>query len=924
VALAGALDHTRAAAMRGRIAAIALQAALLTVGLGSAPALAVGRVAGVKVAAAVNAAVKQAPSAPPLTTRLGFGTGLGVEEETASTGVGQGEPLAGNGLKSPLCEDAAEADLPAGAARDCELNGFEAAEAPSGDYAFDVHIDTGVAHPAGYLYVAFQELAQFGWTSLVTVVHGLVVLLDWCFTLDLLNGRAMGGVGRTLRATRAAFTDPWLAAMLAIASVMALYHGLIQRRVAQTIGEALLMLGMMAAGLLVIVDPVGTLGALGAWAEEAGLGTLGAVTAGTPSHPERALAEADRFVFATAIDGPWCYLEFADVGWCEAGLEPRLRSAGLAIAKRERAQIGCSSEVPEPVAKGLSEETRTELGIRLCAAKGSAQAKALERGAELLRDAKTNGDLFLALPANGQARNSINERWSLYRLLCGGGAEPCKGPTAAQAEARTKGGTGTRIVGLVFIGFGLLGMIMALGFIALRLLYAAVVSLICLLLTPAAVLAPALGEGGRGAFRAWATHLLGSVVSKLVFSLLLGAVLESERALSSVRVGWLTQWVLISAMWWIGFLNRHKVLGFARGEGTGARRPQSLAARARQAFDTPRTVLRHAGRARRWLARPGPDVERRQGLASAGRAQAAELADAQVARSLERELGEAQVLMGAAPELRAGISDGRTRLERLQAERAKAQAKATAAREARVAAAGDRSPVSPPERDRAVAAFAAEERSQRKRGASLQGRIEALRAKVSSEQGALTDVRRAVEDGKRSQRATGTPYTREQAERRARLLDAQAALPYAERDYAAIAGVAGYGRGGFEALDGPGQRAARLAIDRELAMRRELGGAAAGMVAGASGANGRRERRKARKDLERSLDERMRSEGHARPNTSGLAHRPAFARRLEAGRPAGATDERARRDGQEPRSPVMDDAREVAAKRKRQLGFGRP
>ncbi|HTR72785.1 MAG TPA: hypothetical protein VMG80_04240, partial [Solirubrobacteraceae bacterium] len=414
MAAAGALDYTRAGAMRARrVAALALRAALLTVGLGVALALNAGQAAGARAPSASPAvrkaravgkapAVKRAPSAPPLATGPGFGTGQGAEEGTASTIAGEGEPLAGNGLKSPLCEDAAEADLPASAARDCKLNGFEAAEAPSGDYAFDVHIDSGVAHPAGYLYVAFQEMAQFGWTSLVTVVHGLIVLLDWCFTLDLLNSQAMGGVGRALRATQAAFTDPWLAAMLAIASVIALYRGLIQRRVAQTIGEAALMLAMMAAGLLVIVDPLGTLGALGAWAGQAGLGTLGAVTAGTPSHPERTLAEADRFVFGTAIEGPWCYLEFADVGWCEAGVEPRLRNAGLGVAKRERAEIGCSSEVPEAVASGLSEETRTELGIRLCAAKGSAQAKALERGAELLRNARTNGGLFLALPANGQ------------------------------------------------------------------------------------------------------------------------------------------------------------------------------------------------------------------------------------------------------------------------------------------------------------------------------------------------------------------------------------------------------------------------------------------------------------------------------------------------------------------------------------------
>ena len=67
-------------------------------------------------------------------------------------------------------------------------------------------------------------------------------------------------------------------------------------------------------------------------------------------------------------------------------------------------------------------------------------------------------------------------------------------------------------------------MLLLLGFIALRLLAAAIFSLLYLLLAPAMVLAPAFGETGRAVFRRWAAQLLGAVVSKLVFSFLLGVV----------------------------------------------------------------------------------------------------------------------------------------------------------------------------------------------------------------------------------------------------------------------------------------------------------------------------------------------------------------------------------------------------------------
>lgn len=795
---------------------------------------------------------RPAPRAPPLEAGTGLGAGVSPAEEAASSSPSSGgEPLAGNGLSSPLCRDGAEADLTASAASDCRTSGFEAARAPSGDYAFDVHIDTGVTQPTNDAAAIFQNLTQFGWASLVAVVHGLIVMLDWCFTLDLLDSAAMSGLASALRATQATFTQPWLAVMLAIASVLALYNGLIRRRVAETLGEAALMLAMMAGGLWVIANPTGTIGALGAWANEASLGTLGAVMAGTPAHPARTLAESNQRVFNAAIDGPWCYLEFGDVGWCAnpARLDPRLRAAALRIAARG------GSDAPG-------------------------------RSAELLRSAQTNGELFLALPANGPARNSINLEGSLYNVLCGGSERPCTGPTAAQAEFRTESGTGARVIGMAFIALGLLGMLLVLGFIALRLLAAALISLICLLLTPAAVLAPTLGESGRAAFRTWAVRLLGAVTSKLVFSFLLGAVLETERALASVRLGWWTQWVLISALWWMGFLHRHKALGFAHGERD--RQHHSLARRAREALDTPRSVLRHAGQLRHALARPAPDPQRRRRLARAGGERARELADAQAGRTLEREQREARALSGMGPHTQTRLSGMRAQLARIQGARARATAT------------GDT-----------------------RRAARLGARERLLAAAIAREEDVLARARRTVAGADSAKRRTGQSHTREQREARARFLDAQAALPAAgradaggrRRDYAALAGLAGYGREQYARLDPRERRQARAQIDRELALRRELGAAAADVAATAGrGAPRRRDRRTARRELDHTLGERLRAQGHRPPSPlTGNA-------RLEAWKREGATGAQAER----PSSPVLDDAREVAAGRKRQLGRDRP
>ncbi len=503
--------------------------------------------------AAARAEPARAPSGPALSSP---GGGLAVtSEEPASGSAEAGDPLVSNGLGSPLCRGRVdESALSSTARRNCATSGFVASAAPTGNYGLDVHIDTGVLGLSqGGLMTALQDLLVTPlWMALVWVVHAVCVMLEWCFTLNLLDSRMSGQLGRSLRQMQQALTEPWIPVVLSVAGMLVLYDGLVRRRVADTLGQVLMMTAMMVAGLWAIADPGGTVGSLGSWANEASLGTLAAAAQGTPSGAPVALGQSMQVVFSAAVEVPWCYLEFGNVGWCREGgrTEPRLRAAGLKIASQELSEAGCSSGTADS-----------------CPARLGAKGQGLVHSAQLLREADTNGAIFLALPADGPERNSINDEGSLLRTICeSSDATDCRGPAAAEAEFRTGGQTWSRMGGLLLILCGALGMVLLLGFIALRLLSAAIFSLLYLLIAPGMVLAPALGEGGRAIFRRWAGHLLASVVSKLLFSFLLGVVLAVLAILASLRsLGWWTQWLLMSAFWWGAYLRRHQALGVAQG-----------------------------------------------------------------------------------------------------------------------------------------------------------------------------------------------------------------------------------------------------------------------------------------------------------------------------------------------------------------------
>ena len=825
-------------------------------------------------------------------------------------------------MNSPLCRDAA-GELAGAAARNCQASGFEGAQAPTGDYGMDVHISTGLANLGigNDVSAIVQELLQIWWAAMVAVVRGVIVVLDWCYTLDLLNSPAMSGVARGLRETQATFTEPWMAIALAIAAVAALYHGLIRRRVAQTLGEALVMVAMMAGGLWVIVNPTGTIGALGAWANEASLGTLAAVRAGSAEHPYRTLGESDRELFGAAIDAPWCFVEFGNVSWCEAPVQPRLRKAALKLAAQAKAggEGGAGGGVKSLPRKALEGSLKLIEGAMGASEEPEALHVSLQSAA-LLRSASTNGALFLALPANGPARNSLGDSQSLYYVLCGGSEEPCQGPTAGEADFRTSSGTWSRGIGLTLVAFGVLGMLLLLGYIAWRLLYAAFMSLIYLLLTPVAVLAPTLGENGRAAFRTWAMRLLAAVTSKLIYSLLLGAVLMVQHALSDIHMfGWLTQWLLLSSLWWIVYLRRNRLFEFAtggtRGGAAGAQQ-RSVLRRVSDVLESRKGVSATRW-ARRRLSKPAPSVDRLRTLAQAGRERAQDIGGEQVQRMLEHDYEEAHEIVREAPEIEARIAANSARLKEMEGEHAAARGRADEAKHAEKMALTDRKVALSQRKDNA-APFRAEAESQQRHAAELHGEMGHLQKEIARDRGSLDNARQTAQDGDRVKERTGGLFTLVQAEARERLLDAQAALPPKERDYARLATLTKYGRRQYEAMDEDGQRDVQLEVDRELATRRGAAVAAREISAGEEGSLNLREQRDLNRRFDGTLEQAVKAEGHDLP--AELRPQP---KRSRADAPRHRGSGGGGSGGAASKSSVMRDLHEAQARHKRQLGSGR-
>lgn len=429
------------------------------------------------------------------------------------------DPSRDLGATSPSCRYA----LGPQDRRACRASGSIAEPHPLSSYGIDVRVGFSVTDPGKSFMGALQSLGAGIWMALLYGVKGVLLLLEWAFSLDLTN-EAMPQVRRTLNQLhQQAFGDWWLLLAISTAGLWGIWRGLVQRRTSETLTGLAATVGLMVGCLVLISNPDDTVGRAAQATNDAGMAVLAAGTGKPASNPRAALAAGMRQVFESAVRDPWCALEFGSVEFCDV---------------------------------------RTGDSVR-----------------------PTNAELWLAYPAQGWERGRLQKLMkkddggihidplaSIKGVLNIGGdrklpddIEGLVKKAPERASIQEAGGTFPRLGLLVIVLIGLSGAIALYGYLGVKLILAAALSLVLLLIAPPMLLAPALGDSGRATFLAWIKRLLGAIAAKLVFAVFLTVVLAASRVFTSLDVGWFGNWILLSAFWWGIFIKRHEIIGFVAG-----------------------------------------------------------------------------------------------------------------------------------------------------------------------------------------------------------------------------------------------------------------------------------------------------------------------------------------------------------------------
>ena len=494
-----------------------------------------------------HGAAPPAPAAPPPIPTA-------QQQPAADANAGYADPFSSLGAKSPFCGRSVGPT----AGRNCRASGSIAHPYPLSSYGIDSQVSMSITNLGDYVFGALQDTAAFLWYALVFVIKGVLLMLEWAFSLDLLN-RAMTAVRHALDTLHSRVLGrPWFLAAIAVAGLWGIWRGLVQRRTAETLGGLAATVALMVLALVLISDPAGTVGHASKLADDASLEIVSAATQGDVARPEQGFAHDLGSLFDTTVLKPWAALEFGDTRWALAAAKP-------------------GSDV-------------TNADVWLSFPAGSAQRTALyklQKG-ESLDAGGLLGSIvgFLATAPLSPLQHAIKLVQVGAHVLGGGSTSVPdafksyvhKDPTKVRMQEA--GGTFPRLALLTLIAIGLVGAILLFLYVGVRLLLAAVMSLLLLLLAPAMLLAPAFGASGRSTTVAWLKRLLGAVAAKLIYSLLLAVLLVASAAIESLALGWIATWLVLIAFWWGALLKRKELIGFvsaghapidARGGGGGGR-----------------------------------------------------------------------------------------------------------------------------------------------------------------------------------------------------------------------------------------------------------------------------------------------------------------------------------------------------------------
>lgn len=384
---------------------------------------------------------------------------------------------------------------------------------PLDNYGLDEHVQFGITHLGNTFNAVTEWVIQMIWFGLIYVFNGIMMMLQWAFSLDLLQG-SMSKLTEALGVMREHIDTPWGLAAVAAMALWGIWNGLVRKKSIDTLRGLLISVLCMAALLVVIGNPVETLGQFTSAANGASTEMLDSITSGSVQEPQQAVGSTEESLFNTVILRPWCALQFGDVEYC--------------LSKPQ----GLNQSVADTWLQAQPDSSwRTSLW-NITKSNNASDAKNEEYGEDPPGSDRNLGDMY-----------NLAGHPERVEMISGRGSSSI-----------------ARLGLLVLIVVGLVGAICLFTYLAARLLMAALFVLVLAMFAPAMFLVAALGEAGRQSVYAWFLRLLGAIATKVVFALFLAVIVAASNLVTVLKLGFFPTWIVFIAFWWGVLLKRKDLL----------------------------------------------------------------------------------------------------------------------------------------------------------------------------------------------------------------------------------------------------------------------------------------------------------------------------------------------------------------------------
>lgn len=411
--------------------------------------------------------------------------------------------------------------------RNCAASGLAESAYPPSNFGTDTNVDTGPLSFINDLAAGMQTFIGGIFALLAHILTWILEGLGLAFSFDLFAQDTHGQIGHSVGNTLNLFSLPLLPIFFVIGAIVAVVYWGVHKAEGKAVTHIGGMVLLMGLGIIIALNPVGSLGWLDQTSNELTSGTLAAFT-GHNTSSTSGFADATPGMYRVMMEEPWCAVEFGNVSWCMAPIDPTMAQA------RQNVLVHLDQALGDQGTKELAAAEAPQERLRLA-------------------DAKTNGELFLSFIPNSDARNGKSDNWTLYHALLQDHPE--------LAAIRGPGGVWERFTILFLAGIAGMFALLLLIYIAYQLIVASIFFVVCLCLVPLMIFAPAFGDKGRAVFVKWLSWMAEALFKRVVFAAYLGVILLATVVfLNTTNFGWGLRWFILAIIWAMGFHFRHRFL----------------------------------------------------------------------------------------------------------------------------------------------------------------------------------------------------------------------------------------------------------------------------------------------------------------------------------------------------------------------------